>query len=154
MILFRTSFASGKAEKMLEGNRCELCKCKIETERAQHQQTKYHDHCAREVKNHNSVSSWSPEQRKLYMRQYMRRYRRDRKARLSAGSSHNATATSKFVVVAPLIVSSLLWHFVHHLSFESVLNFIRHLQMFVLEATAFGVGARVAWEHLCRLWKK
>ena len=139
---------------MLEGNRCELCKLKIETEKAQHQQTKYHDHCAREVKNHNSVSTWSPEQRKLYMCQYMRRYRRDRKARLSAESSHGVTATSECVMAAPLIVSSLLWLFSHDLSFESVLNFIRHLQMFVLEVKVLGVGATVAWQHLRRLWKK
>jgi hypothetical protein len=139
---------------MLEGKRCELCKLRIETEKAQHEQTKYHDHCAREVKNHNSVSTMLPEPRKEYMRDYMRRYRRECKARLSAGSSHNATATSKCVIVAPVIVSSLFWHFVPHLSFESVLDFIRHLRVLVLEVTALGIGVTVAWRRLRRLWKK
>lgn len=63
---------------MLEGNWCELCTKRVEDARARFKQTKYCASCAKLKKKENSFSSWHAEDKKLYMREYMRRYRRKR----------------------------------------------------------------------------
>lgn len=60
---------------MLEGNRCERCKQVINGPRANYKQTRYCLACAKIWKKENSEDPWTPEERRLYMRQYMRRYR-------------------------------------------------------------------------------
>jgi len=60
---------------MLQGKRCKDCKSYIAESRAKYKQTRYCLDCAKRRKRENSLDPWTPEERRLYMRQYMRRYR-------------------------------------------------------------------------------
>src|SRR6185312_14322607 len=62
---------------MLEGNRCELCNSVVDRSKSKHKQTKYCVKCAKAKKKENSFSPWLPEEKRRYMREYMRGYRRD-----------------------------------------------------------------------------
>jgi hypothetical protein len=60
---------------MLEGNRCEECKEVIESEKAKYLHTKYCGKCAQKRKKQSTLSSVPPEDKKAYMRIYMRVWR-------------------------------------------------------------------------------
>lgn len=60
---------------MLRGNLCEECRNKVEDSKAQHQQTRYCITCAKRKKRENTLDPWTPEERRAYMRQYMRQRR-------------------------------------------------------------------------------
>lgn len=61
---------------MLKGNRCRLCTKIIRSSKAQHKQTRYCDECAKKKKRENTLDPWTKEERRAYMKNYMRRYRR------------------------------------------------------------------------------
>jgi hypothetical protein len=63
---------------MLKGNRCRLCTEVITSPKAQHKQTRYCDRCAKIKKRRNTLDPWTSEERREYMKQYMREYRRKR----------------------------------------------------------------------------
>jgi len=60
---------------MLQGKRCEDCNRVIDEPRSRHKQTRFCLECAKRRKRQNSEDPWPAEKRRLYMRDYMRRYR-------------------------------------------------------------------------------
>jgi hypothetical protein len=61
---------------MLEGNRCRLCTEVVRGIRARHKQVRYCERCALIQKRRNTLDPWTPEERREYMKRYMREYRR------------------------------------------------------------------------------
>lgn len=71
---------------MLEGKLCERCKEKVQKAKARHKQTKYCVKCAKIKKRENTLDPWTPEERRDYMREYMRGYRAQARLIASSGS--------------------------------------------------------------------
>ena len=144
---------------MLEGNKCELCRLVIDTEKPLRKQTKYHAHCAQIMKTRNTLPSWPPDKRRDYMREYMQRYRHRKQnssnaAETQLDSPGNISDRATFVIGLPLIISLLSANASSRSVFEWVLSLLRDLHLVVLEAAALAVAITLAWQHLRELWKK
>jgi len=152
---------------MLEGNRCELCEFVIETPKALHKQTKYHEACAREMKKRNTLAYWTRAQRKAYMREYMQCHRQHRKDKETAQAIDTVVEANQTLVhttetstkgtnaiAVPLVLNPFFLGTVSEFSFESIFNVLRHLQILVLEAAALVVIVIIAWQHVREIWKK
>lgn len=152
---------------MLTGNRCEYCGFVIDSPRALHKQTKYHEECAREMKRRNTLAYWTRAERKAYMREYMRRYRQRGKDKETAKTIDTGFQVNKsvehitengtrgtYAIGVPLVISLFLWGTVSQFSFESVLGVLRHLEVLVLEVAALVVVVIIAWQHIREIWKK
>jgi hypothetical protein len=97
----------------------------VQTVKAAHKQTKYCVECARIKKRENSLDPWTPEERRAYMRKYMRGYRAH--ARLCC----------------------LIWL----LSFENFMEGINYAELLAIKLAGLGWVLVVCIRHLKHAWK-
>lgn len=60
---------------MLQRRLCEICRGIVEKLKANHKQTRYCARCAKVKKRENTFDPWTTDERREYMRIYMRNYR-------------------------------------------------------------------------------
>jgi hypothetical protein len=120
---------------MLEGKLCERCKGKVQPAKAKHKQTKYCVECARIKKRENTENPWTPEERRAYMRGYMRDYRAQ--ARLGC-----------WVWFLPFLGVDGLWSEMRNLSFEDITKGIVYAEFLVIEATGLALVIVLCIQHL------
>lgn len=101
---------------MSEGKPCKgYCDGVIEEARAMHNQTKYCIKCAKLKKRENSEEARTYQDRKDYLREYMREYRQ--KNRVLELLSNIETLVIKFTSVAGTVLMCvyILWHHISQL---------------------------------------
>jgi len=154
---------------MLEGNRCERCEQLIRGAKALHRQTKYCGPCARVKKRENTECPLLPDDKREYMRAYMREYRRahpglssryvrrhrERKSKARADSS-GGTVTLRCLI--PTAALSLLlfkdaspngWG----VSLEDVSAVVVNLQVLAIHVAGLAFVVLLCWFHLAGLWR-
>lgn len=166
---------------MSHRNRCERCNELLKGERARHKQTKYCAPCAKAKKKENTLSTWTAEEKRRYMRHYMCAYRRSRpglsspyvrKYRQKKQEKFAAAVVSErpdpltrplSVDYDALCLRSLAWFlpllYTANLSAETVDSVfeiakavIAHLELFAIKATGLVIVLAVCWRHLTHFW--
>jgi len=151
---------------MLEGNRCELCNSVVDRRKSKYKQTKYCVKCARAKKKENSLSPWLPEEKRRYMREYMRGYRRDH-PRLSSPYVRRYRKNQELQNSAsksPEHLRSVDWFFpfvflmlcpeLMDFSFRSIEAVITYIEVLTLKITSLVVILIFCWKHLTELKRR
>lgn len=161
-------------------NRCELCNEVVKGEKARHKQTRYCDPCAKAKKKENTLSSWEPEEKRLYMRRYMRAYRRahpglssqyvrkhrQKKQQEAAANSSSArdvcplrtcvdqdpSPFSSLIFFVPLLWTSLSSEAVNS-GFDAIKTAISYLELLLIKVTGLVIVAAVCWRHVIHIWR-
>jgi hypothetical protein len=124
---------------MLLGKLCERCNEKVQPEKARHAQTKYCVECARIKKRENTLDPWTPDQKRNYMRDYMRGYR----ARFSC-----MLLFLPFLGMNGLSLESL------NFSFNDITVGIEHAELLVIKMVGLAAVVAMSIRHLKQTWKK
>lgn len=168
---------------MLDGNRCELCRDVVQGKRAEHKQTKYCLACARRRKRENSLDPLHPDDRREYMRRYMRKYRethphlstryvrahREKKTNLNRPADEQlnknqnlASAQAIFYcgsisligVSCALMISGSGNVDLAAITFEKIQGFIGRCAVTIVEVTGLVVVSVFCWRHVRDLLRK
>lgn len=151
---------------MLEGKKCELCNEIIKCTKSQYKQTKYCRECAKQKKKENTSDSWLPEERKEYMRSYMREYRR-RNPKLSnpyvirhrqkKRNVKSAVTGSKtflclwfvpfMLLAAPSAETVSLW-------FDTFKTAVSYLELLIIKLSGLIILVIICWQHIRYLFHK
>lgn len=147
---------------MFEGNRCERCEAVVTGDRAKHKQTKYCVGCAREKKRENSLDPWLPEERREYMRNYMRVYRKTH-PRLSSPhlrkhpesrQQHQAGSTYLRSVVFPMMLClAYLSSGTTDSNFDALRTLITDLELLVVKVTSLVTVVVLCCRHVAHFWR-
>jgi hypothetical protein len=152
---------------MLDGNRCELCRSVVERRKSKYKQTKYCEQCAKAKKRENSLNPWLPDEKRHYMREYMRRYRlvhprlssryvrRHRKNQELQDSSPIYKSTQHlrsvnwflpffFLIVCPELMDS----------FKLIEAAITYLEVLTIKITGLAIIGVFCWRHLTGLKRR
>jgi hypothetical protein len=125
---------------MLPGNLCELCKGKVQAAKARHKQTRYCVECAKAKKRENSLDARTPEEKRDYMRKYMRVYRAQ--ARLGC-----LALLLPFLGGGGLSLESL------NFGFEDITTGIVYAELLVIKLTGLATVVVLCIKHLKHSWK-
>lgn len=151
---------------MLEGNRCELCYEVIQSSKARHRQTKYCQECARQKKKENTGDSWTPEDRREYMRRYMSEYRRrhpklskpyvlkHRREKQKARISVHRTVTFYCLWFLPLLLLAPVSTETMSVWFDSLKTAIAYIELIVIKITGLVIVVTVCWKHIKHLFAR
>src|SRR5882724_10468599 len=166
---------------MLAGKTCELCKKVIIGSRAQHQQTKYHPDCAQIKKQEHNPDSMNREERRIFMRNFMRGYRakhkglstpyvrkhRERKRQQLRTLGRDIQSTEPSVPdrlpptryeCSSASLALLLWLVVHWdtqilNALQTIQVLINHGNVVIIEGTGLVVILILCWRHVSQLWR-
>lgn len=162
-------------------NRCELCNGIVKGEKARHKQTRYCDPCAKAKKKENTLSSWEPEEKRQYMRRYMRAYRcahpglssqyvrkhRQKKQQETAATSSSARdvrpphasvdqdppSFSSLIFFVPLLWAVSLSSETVDSGFEAIKTAISYLELLLIKVTGLVIVAAACWRHVIHFWR-
>lgn len=164
---------------MSGGNRCEICNGLVKGERARHKQTRYCGACAKAKKKENSLSSWTPEEKRRYMRRYMRAYRRShpglsspyvRKHRQKKGKDSAAASSNERPTLPPHATVDREATYIHCLAwflplllavslsvetmdsgFEVIKTAITHLELLIVKVTGLLIIVVICLRHVTHI---
>jgi hypothetical protein len=144
---------------MLDGHRCERCGQVILGPRAEWKQTKYCDSCAKIQKRENTLDPWTLEERRAYMRIYMRQYRRLRNSPITYDAGNRGPSLRCFAIPPAIVLLSVLPLLIRlHLTdldmgpdLEALGRAVEWLEIVAIKVTGLAVLVRICWRHLASM---
>src|SRR5258708_30081325 len=150
---------------MVQGKKCESCHDGVTGKRATYTQTRFCEACAKKRKRANTLSPWTPEQKRAYMRTYMRAYRkahpglssqyvRSHREKERAGPEQgSATYLSSFAWFMPMLVIVMLSSGAAELNFETLKELLTSVEVLTVHVTGLVVVGVICWRHLESFFK-
>jgi hypothetical protein len=144
---------------MLPGKKCESCHDVVTGKRANHNQTRFCEACAKLKKRENSLNPWTPRQKQAFMREYMRGYRRDhpglstpyvRKHREVRKADSDGTCLRSFAVLPLLLALTSSEHL--QLSIDALPEIIGFAELLLVKVTGLLIVAVLCGRHLKKFW--